>query len=559
MNYLTSDNFLTAPLWFDQPDAEQQLQGKLRSGTINQADADLISNFRKDGYAIVDIDGIDGAIKSLLDGVEDLWANPPFDLACAGPGHVRPLPMTEGVSIFGREPGVRLMDIHSHVAGAQQLYLNEQLHRLCGILFGAQAIATQSLYFEYGSTQSLHRDPWYVNHNPRSHLLAAWFALEDIHPDSGPLNYVAGSHKLPYFRFKTDDIVFHDRRVTDQERHAAIAAMQGQIAANGLRREAALPKRGQVFLWHGSLIHGGSPVINPALTRRSLVVHFGRVDTHPERGGGLFYEGANRTFFTTKVCTNEAGMRGWENPLVGITPEDFLPQPNGDKPTRAVAPPTSAPVNAACPICGCAQFGAGPGGRMSVHGKAPRCLKCGALEIQRANHLVFGALPADFMNWRRALQIGVGTGLDVSHFLSLDSLPAPSAGKPVVLAAAQGQYDLISMNQVFEYVEDDLGLLAEVVCRMTPRSILHVCFSGIAGRVSSMHGEAGGGVHHLYGADVLSHFNCSQLGLHDLAVQVEDPCTGTQQIVHLFVKDLPDLAMLRQCFKLAKNETMRLL
>jgi hypothetical protein len=99
----------------------------------------------------------------------------------------RPYPL----SILGAElsigPGVRILDLHSHAAGTLSFYLNAQMHRLCSLIFGAQAVATQSLYFEYGSTQSLHRNPWYVNHSPNSHLLAIWFALEDVHPDFLPL------------------------------------------------------------------------------------------------------------------------------------------------------------------------------------------------------------------------------------------------------------------------------------------------------------------------------------------------------------------------------------
>jgi len=33
-------------------------------------------------------------------------------------------------------------------------------------------------------------------------------------------------------------------------------------------------KKGDVFLWHGMLVHGGSPVKNPALTRKSMVIHY---------------------------------------------------------------------------------------------------------------------------------------------------------------------------------------------------------------------------------------------------------------------------------------------
>lgn len=170
-------------------------------------------------------------------------------------------------------------------------------------------------------------------------------------------------------------------------------------------------------------------------------------------------------------------------------------------------------------------------------------------------------MPADFLTWRRALRIGVDGGLDASLFRSLDLLPAPAAGHPGPLATAHGQYDLISMNQVFEYVRDDRALFADVTRRMTPRAILNVCFSGIARRSVSTHdSESAGPVHHRYGSDdVPAHFNSQQLGLHQLAIQVEDGCTGSIELVYLFMSDLTDMALLRQCFESAGDPRLRLL
>ncbi|MFM7170537.1 MAG: hypothetical protein ACKOYH_06760 [Cyanobium sp.] len=46
-----------------------------------------------------------------------------------------------------------------------------------------------------------------------------------------------------------------------------------------------LPKRGDVLIWHGALIHGGTPMANPALTRRSLVCHYTTVGSHQRMQG----------------------------------------------------------------------------------------------------------------------------------------------------------------------------------------------------------------------------------------------------------------------------------
>jgi ectoine hydroxylase-related dioxygenase (phytanoyl-CoA dioxygenase family) len=46
------------------------------------------------------------------------------------------------------------------------------------------------------------------------------------------------------------------------------------IAKNGLQPKVFLPKKGDVFIWHANLVHGGTPVRNTALTRKSMVIHY---------------------------------------------------------------------------------------------------------------------------------------------------------------------------------------------------------------------------------------------------------------------------------------------
>jgi ectoine hydroxylase-related dioxygenase (phytanoyl-CoA dioxygenase family) len=41
-----------------------------------------------------------------------------------------------------------------------------------------------------------------------------------------------------------------------------------------LQQEKFMAKKGDVFVWHANLLHGGSPINNPALSRKSMVLHF---------------------------------------------------------------------------------------------------------------------------------------------------------------------------------------------------------------------------------------------------------------------------------------------
>jgi phytanoyl-CoA hydroxylase len=321
---LTADNHLADPLWIDQPDALDALDAKMVRGEIGMQEGEVVRHFIDHGYAIIEPPGLDAAIDNLLSSVDLLWRTCPADLLAAGPiREGRPFPMSVVAGELQRGPGVRILDLHSHAAGALALYLDAEIHRICGLLFGEPAVATQSIYFEYGSTQSLHRDPWYVNHTPRTHLLAAWIALEDISADSGPLTYVPGSHRLPFYRFSTDDIVFHDPRVTTAEKWAAVDHMNDQI--KDLETRPFTARKGQVFLWHSALVHGGSPVADPGCTRNSLVVHFGTSSSHPRRGGAYNNGETHRVFYTERRYRTPWGAEGFYSPVMGLTTADAIP------------------------------------------------------------------------------------------------------------------------------------------------------------------------------------------------------------------------------------------
>ena len=41
-----------------------------------------------------------------------------------------------------------------------------------------------------------------------------------------------------------------------------------------MEKEVFIAKKGDILVWHANLIHGGLPVISPAPTRKSMVIHY---------------------------------------------------------------------------------------------------------------------------------------------------------------------------------------------------------------------------------------------------------------------------------------------
>ena len=106
------------------------------------------------------------------------------------------------------------------------------------------------------------------------YLIAAWFALEDISIEQGPLSYFPGSHHLPYLT-NADYENTSNHWVLDGNANVKYEKkVQDVIAKNNIPKQIFLAKKGDVFIWHANLMHGGEPMLNQELTRKSMVVHY---------------------------------------------------------------------------------------------------------------------------------------------------------------------------------------------------------------------------------------------------------------------------------------------
>lgn len=307
-----------SPLWADQGNYLELLDFRLRNGDISEEEFANLKDFAELGYCIINLDLNDDEISRFLSEVEFVWRQKPDDLLAAvidtnGGRPVRMGQISDG-SMF-RKPGGRIIDLHSHSGAAKSLFLNKTIHRYCELIIQQRPVATQSLYFEYGSCQSLHRDPWFVVTNPIYNMVAAWIALEDIKEDSGPLTYVPRSHRLPYYLTSQNDIILHNPKNDENDKKNTYDFMHGMIKKEGLKVKSFCAKKGQALLWHYSLVHGGSPVINPSLTRKSFVVHFDALGERKNRGTSLNEAEAEvRRYYTTRLLS-EGEAVGFDNPL----------------------------------------------------------------------------------------------------------------------------------------------------------------------------------------------------------------------------------------------------
>jgi len=284
---------------------------------VNDGD-DNLRKFETDGYFISSI-GLSAADAAQIDAdVERLWREKPRDAAFAYDSP--PLRFSESDAELHRKPRYRIHELHTHSDAALRLVLDPMLHRYASLILGETAVATQSLYFEYGSQQALHRDSTVVPTPEFGQLVAAWIALEDIAPESGPLAYVPGSQRFPFYAFRPGEYLYNPVVHTPDDVAAAMSFYTNQLEQSGLPVRHFNAKRGDVLMWHSALMHGGAQPIEPWRTRKSLVVHYSTLRSQRTRLVAVNEEVdgvRGESVFETGEILERDGAYAFANPLHG--------------------------------------------------------------------------------------------------------------------------------------------------------------------------------------------------------------------------------------------------
>ncbi|RYY21627.1 MAG: phytanoyl-CoA dioxygenase [Chitinophagaceae bacterium] len=170
--------------------------------------------------------------------------------------------------------GNKLMFAHKLSPLVENITKDERLVRLLEFLLDKKVIPFQTINFISGSGQRAHSDSIHMTTYPLGYLIAVWIALEDVHTDNGPLFYFPGSHRLPFllnegFNEGETFLTLGKKNYTDYE-----DVLESLVEKNGFSRQEFYARKGDVFIWHANLVHGGSPINNPSLTRKSMVIHY---------------------------------------------------------------------------------------------------------------------------------------------------------------------------------------------------------------------------------------------------------------------------------------------
>jgi len=170
--------------------------------------------------------------------------------------------------------GKKLMFANKYSAIIKNATQSPKLLKMLNFILGKQIIPFQTINFVKGSEQRPHSDTVHMATYPLGFLAAAWVALEDIHASAGPLVYFPSSHKLPYIMGQDFETGSGKYTIGANAYRNYEAKIQSVIEANNLQPQSFLAKKGDVFVWHANLLHGGTKMIDPNLTRKSMVIHY---------------------------------------------------------------------------------------------------------------------------------------------------------------------------------------------------------------------------------------------------------------------------------------------
>jgi len=167
----------------------------------------------------------------------------------------------------------RVSDAWPEIAGVRALATAPGVMSLLRTLYRREPIPMQTLNFGRGTEQRAHSDAMHFDSVPSGFMCGVWIALEDVDDDNGPLEYYPGSHRLPLMDHLALGITGSEQR--GYEHYGAYEELvQAVVCELKLERRVLKVPRGRAIVWAANLLHGGSPIKDPARSRHSQVTHY---------------------------------------------------------------------------------------------------------------------------------------------------------------------------------------------------------------------------------------------------------------------------------------------
>jgi len=240
--------------WLDQFDSADLLPAHDHFKTMSPTHQKSLLDWSKNGYVILDSFVDEKEVDQINNHIDRMVADRSVD--------------------FKYDHSLRIMNSIKTNPELKTLACSEKLESTLAMLLGKNVSNFQSINFLKGSEQKAHSDSIHMTTFPLGYLIAVWIALEDIEEDQGPLFVHPGSHHLDYvlskdFNNEGNYLFFSKNAYRKYE-----AAIENIIEVNNFKRKKLKAKKGDVILWHANILHGGTKIIDPDSSRKSMVLHY---------------------------------------------------------------------------------------------------------------------------------------------------------------------------------------------------------------------------------------------------------------------------------------------
>ncbi|HVJ53276.1 MAG TPA: phytanoyl-CoA dioxygenase family protein [Aliidongia sp.] len=195
---------------------------------------------------------------------------------------------------MGRPGGWMTPQPYEHVPELRRLSLHRPLMQVMRDLIGEEMLLHLNLTGWVSTERDWHQDDYLNPPFVNCWYAAAWIALDRITPESGPFEYIPGSHRWPLLRGERVQACMteadHAELAAKNEAHLwptltqkyVVPAVEAEIAARGARSERFLAEKGDVLIWHGGLMHRGTKPAAPGIERRTLIAHYTALSHRPD-------------------------------------------------------------------------------------------------------------------------------------------------------------------------------------------------------------------------------------------------------------------------------------
>lgn len=177
--------------------------------------------------------------------------------------------------IYSYNDAPRIVEAWTRSESCKSLALNTKVLDFLRQAYGFEPRAFSTINFVRSTQQPLHSDYVHFGTIPHFQLAASWIALEDIHPDSGPIQLVPKSHLWDIFCYGDLDLPIPRSMGQVREQYAIYEDwVRKTLEESSLKTFTPALKKGDALIWSANLLHGSPDCKDNTISRRSQVTHY---------------------------------------------------------------------------------------------------------------------------------------------------------------------------------------------------------------------------------------------------------------------------------------------